>query len=198
MNVANGDDLNKGFHLWPFVLAALVLALLGLLAGLYGIAVVDGGAMGATFAAGKWLLFAKKKQELHRGDLVAAKIDGKKLVRRIIGMPGETVTVEAGGRVLIKTAAVTTDGTVSGTTAGTAARTSAGTTAGTVALEEPYVVGTPNLLGLAQVQTVLDDDSYLLLADNRQHMVVTSGLRATPKGDIKGKIHTNKHHKFSI
>lgn len=65
-----------------------------------GFVVVDGGSMLPTFRPGDLLLVQKRTYQAHapaRGDIVVSRFRSEFIVKRIVGLPGETVEVVEGG-----------------------------------------------------------------------------------------------------
>jgi signal peptidase I len=89
-----------GGNLWQklpnrMLLAGVFAAVVGLAAGrtfLGSVAMVDGTSMEPTYHAGNWVFTAPISSPLERGDVVVID-DGNKdcAVKRIVGLPGETV-----------------------------------------------------------------------------------------------------------
>lgn len=94
-----------------------------------------------------------------RGDIVV--VNGpeypKRLIKRVIGLPGETVDFLE-GRVLINGHP----------------------------LEEEYTVGLTNARSIA-APIVVPDNAYFLMGDNREHSVDSRMLGAIPFSSIEGK-----------
>ena len=61
---------------------------------------VSGASMHPTFDAGNLLLINKTSYEIQRMDIIIAKKNGHLIVKRVVGLPNETVKIE-GGQILI-------------------------------------------------------------------------------------------------
>lgn len=85
------------------LLFAVIFTLVNLLTGRF---VVDGSSMAPNFATGQFIIASRISYllgEPQRGDVVvfhSPENNGKDLIKRIIGLPGDTVTVN-GGQVLV-------------------------------------------------------------------------------------------------
>ncbi len=109
--------------------------------------IVSGASMDPTFATGQYLIVDEISYRLNeptRGDVVIFKypLNPKQyFIKRLIGMPGETVTVNEQGQVFIKDA--------SGKT--------------TITMKEPYV----EFMKSDSVNQTLGPNEYFLMGDNR-------------------------------
>ncbi len=109
--------------------------------------IVSGASMDPTFASGQYLIVDELSYRLNdpsRGDVVIFKYPANPkqyFIKRLIGLPGETVLVNERGEVSIKDA--------SGKT--------------TLTMKEPYVEFTKS----DRVEQILGDDEYFLMGDNR-------------------------------
>jgi len=107
---------------------------------------VSGGSMETTFSDGDYLLIDQltyRFREPERGEVVVFRnVDGTYFIKRVIGLPGDTVTI-VDGRVRVSSAA-DPDGT---------------------ALSEPYLDPGVETSGTADV--TLGDDHYFVMGDNR-------------------------------
>ncbi len=110
--------------------------------------IVSGASMSPTFETGQYLIIDQLSYRFdspHRGDVVVFKYPNdpsKYFIKRIIGLPGETVEVR-GNQVIIKD-------TVAGTER---------------VLTEPYLPKTSG--GFGNVTERLDPDEYYVMGDNR-------------------------------
>ncbi len=109
--------------------------------------IVSGASMDPTFASGQYLIVDEISYRLNnpeRGDVVIFK-NPKNLkqyfIKRVIGLPGEKITIVGEGEVIIKSP---TSDTV-------------------MVLKEPYVKLTKN----DSVEYVLGNDEYFMMGDNR-------------------------------
>jgi signal peptidase I len=99
--------------------------------------------MEPTIAKGDELKSDGQYENLQRGDIVvvASPVDQQPLVRRVVGLPNELVTFESGNLEIVN--AASPEGFI---------------------LDEPYVHGVSQKTKFA---TVLKDNEYLILSDNR-------------------------------
>lgn len=128
--------------------------------------VVNGSSMDDTFHDGEYLVvdeISYRFKQPERGDVLIFKYPenpSKYFIKRLIGLPGETVAVK-GGVVTVSNAAHP-DG---------------------IALVEPYI----HSKTFGDVEVTLADDEYFVMGDNR---MVSSDSRvwgALPKEDIVGR-----------
>ncbi len=109
--------------------------------------IVSGASMDPTFTSGQYLIVDEVSYRIgepSRGDVVIFKypINPKQyFIKRLIGLPGETVIVNEQGQVFIKDAS----GKI------------------TITMKEPYVEFTKSDL----VEKTLGEDEYFLMGDNR-------------------------------
>ena len=76
----------------------------------FRIGIVSGESMLPNFRPGQWFLLNKRayaREEPQRGDVVVARVDGELIIKRIVGLPGEEVEINAGhlyinGRVIVE------------------------------------------------------------------------------------------------
>jgi len=139
--------------------AALTLAIFG---GFFGVARVSGNSMRPSFQNKDLILFIRMGG-CGRYDVVALKTDGVKgsgLVKRIIGLPGDTVDIDKDGRVSING----------------------------VILEEPYAIGMTRKNSEMQYPVALGKDEYFVLGDNRQDSMDSRGFGTITGKQITGKI----------
>ena len=128
--------------------------------------VVSGSSMFPTFHDREYLIVnetAKYTGDYHRGDVVILKYPNdpsKYFIKRIIGLPGETVTIES-GVVSITTATQTTP----------------------LVLHEPYVKN-PKIDSSART---LDNEEYFVMGDNRAQSSDSRVWGPVPRRDMDGK-----------
>ena len=80
----------------------LILVLILTASRCFSIGLAAGDSMSPTIPSPSILLISKLKKDFQRNDIVVCRKDGwKTITKRIIGLPGETVTVMEDGRVLI-------------------------------------------------------------------------------------------------
>ena len=128
--------------------------------------VVEGASMHPTFESGDYLIIDQltyRFEDIKRGDVVVFRYPNKPSVfyiKRIIGLPGETVTIERGIATITRT-----DGT-------------------TLTLEEPYVLTED--AAYDQV-TALGPDEYFVMGDNRPRSSDSRVWGPLPREDIMGR-----------
>lgn len=98
---------------------------------------VSGNSMNPTLIDGEYLAMNPKVDSLERGDIVVAKIDGFRVIKRVVALPKETIHVQD-GKIYI-------DG---------------------VLLEEEYAIPN-DFAGTASVPLVMGEEEYYLMGDNR-------------------------------
>lgn len=110
--------------------------------------IVSGASMDPTFENGQYLIvdeISYRLGEPARGDVVIFKYPKNPkqyFIKRVIGLPGETVTTDASGHIVIK-------------------NTNTGTE---TALEEPYIT---SVIKSIPFQRALGADEYFMMGDNR-------------------------------
>jgi signal peptidase I len=119
--------------------------------------------MKPTFLNGQRVVVLKAFYELRRGDIVvfsSLEDPGKDLIKRIVGLPGETVQINR-GRVLINGEP----------------------------LDEDYVLGEDRgrFTSTCEVEKV-KEGSYYVLGDNRPDSHDSRFFHAIPADSIKGKV----------
>lgn len=128
--------------------------------------VVEGASMHPTFESADYLIIDQltyRFEDPKRGDVVVFRYPNKPSVfyiKRIIGLPGETVVIERG-----KAAITRTDGTV-------------------FTLEEPYVVAEDATYNLT---STLGPDQYFVMGDNRPKSSDSRSWGPLPREDIMGR-----------
>jgi len=86
----------RGRWVWIALTTCLVLAALRLH---WMPCLVTGRSMEPTLASGDWVLLdrhAYRHQPPQRGDIVVARVGRERLIKRIVGLPGETVEIRKG------------------------------------------------------------------------------------------------------
>lgn len=128
---------------------------------------VSGASMEPTFSNGHYLLVDEATYRFRapeRGEVLVFRYPGDKssfFIKRLIGLPGETVTIH--------------NGSVSVTTA-----------SGTFTLSEAYLP--PQLKTSGEVVTKLGTDEYFVLGDNRNNSFDSRNWGKLPKDDIIGLV----------
>lgn len=140
------------------IVAALVL--LALAYGNFGIARVDGGSMKPALYPGDRLVFWKHPTKYDYDDIVVLDMEDEKelLVKRVMGLPGDTIEITADGRVLRNGEVIRTEGVSGGT--------------------YPEEVGYPLTLG---------EGEYFVLGDNREVSRDSRSFGPVEKSALKGK-----------
>ncbi len=132
--------------------------------------VVQGASMEPTFHDWNYLIIDRLSYDFEdpkRGDIIVfdlPKSSGRALIKRVIGLPGETVAIE-GNTVRIQNA-----------------EHPAGMT-----LSEPYLAK-QNLGGYSNVHTTLGEDEYFVLGDNRRVSSDSRVWGVLPKKEIVGRV----------
>lgn len=124
----------------------------------FDIATVYGSSMEPSFFQGDILLVRSSSSDIERHDVVVAKALGKKVIKRVVAMPGEMVQI-VNGKVLVNGKEL----------------------CGQYAFytEETGVAGEPFLLG---------KDEYFLLGDNRGASADSRVFGSVGEDDIKGVV----------
>lgn len=89
----------------------------------------------------KNIVITKPQKEYKRGDIIAFKKDGGPTIKRIIGLPGDTIFIDENGIVSVNDKV----------------------------LEEPYVVFHQMMPPDLEFPITLKEDEYFVLGDNRQN-----------------------------
>jgi len=146
--------ITRGFILQPFI--------------------VDGSSMEPRFHTNDYLLVDKISYRLHpvtRGDIIVFKYPlqtSVNYVKRVIGLPGETVKIQNGSVYIINSQYP--DG---------------------LALSEPYVIDHAETLlpsGAADAQYVVPANEYFVMGDNRPASSDSRSWGFVPKDDIIGRV----------
>lgn len=122
------------------------------------ISTVSGASMNPYYMDGDKVIVAstKMKKQINRLDVVIVKVDGVTLIKRVIGLPGETVVIDDGR---IKINGEVFDDVV------------------TEKIENKGCLGTP---------FYIVDGSYILIGDNRNNSFDSRNFGAVNESDIKG------------
>ena len=151
------DNLKKVGHVlvWVLIIAMPVLSLL--FAFGYNITIVDGISMYPTLFDND-IVITEKNFTAERDDLIVFSADGHYLIKRVVGLPGETVQI-IDGYVYIND--VPYNDVVS------------------VQMEEAGIFAEP---------TVIPEGHYFVLGDNRNHSSDSRAFGAISASDIKGRV----------
>lgn len=96
----------------------------------------------------------------HRGDIIVFRhTSGKNLIKRLVGLPGETISMEH-GQVYVNG----------------------------VALNEPYVAELCSAYACNNKQWTLGEDEYFVLGDNRNHSLDSHSFGPIHRDQIIGKV----------
>lgn len=137
----------------------LVLALVLLAGRCFSISFASGESMEPTISPPAVLFVNRLDRDYNRNDIVFCRTDGfKTITKRIIGLPGETITVTTDGKVLIDN----------------------------VLFEDPYgnITFSMYLDGDRSYPVTLASDEYFVMGDNRN---VSADSRNAEIGNIKEK-----------
>lgn len=121
---------------------------------------VSGSSMNPTYKDGNKVIVASLnvKRQINRFDVVITKIDGVTLIKRVVGLPGETIAIED-GHIKIN-----------------------GKTLDDIALEKIEHAG------CLDTPLYISSDSYVLLGDNRNNSFDSRDFGAVNRSDIKGVV----------
>lgn len=126
---------------------------------------VDGSSMRPTLSDGEILLLKKYDKSIDRFDIAVIKYGKSKLVKRVIGLPGERVRIsvtKVGGNYVSRII-------INGET-----------------LDEEYGIADMIDAGIASNEIVLEDDQYFVLGDNRNDSSDSRIIGPVSKKDIVG------------
>ncbi len=157
----------RSFVMYALLALALALFVRFFIAAPY---VVSGASMEPTFENWDYLItdrVAYRVNEPKRGDVVIFKLpqeESRTLIKRIIGLPGETVSIQGG--VITITNAAHPEGLV---------------------LNEPYL-SEENRGALAPLYKTLGSEEYFVLGDNRRVSADSRVWGGLPANDIVGKV----------
>jgi signal peptidase I len=130
--------------------------------------IVSGASMYPTFDDYHYLIIDQLSYQLHnpvRGDVIVMRYPldtSRYFIKRIIGLPGETVVVHGSSVTILNTEHP--EG---------------------ITLEEPYV--RPENIAFNEVTTHLKDDEYFVMGDNRAASADSRYWGALPRVDIVGR-----------
>lgn len=160
-------DSRTSLILYTVVAVGLALFIRFFIAAPY---IVQGASMEPTFFDYHYLIVDRLSYRLKepvRGDVVVFNLphnESRALIKRIIGLPNETVTIRDG--VVTITNAEQPDG---------------------FTLDEPYL-DSGRLGGIEQLNMALGDDEYFVLGDNRLVSADSRTWGSLPQSDIVGRV----------
>lgn len=132
--------------------------------------VVQGASMEPNFSDWQYLIVDRVSydfQEPNRGDIIIFDLPqntSRALIKRVIGLPGETVVLSGSTVSIIN------------------AQNPEGFT-----LSEPYL-DPANLGGMSDMRTILEEDEFFVLGDNRRVSSDSRMWGALPREDIVGRV----------
>ncbi|MDR0883388.1 MAG: signal peptidase I [Oscillospiraceae bacterium] len=152
---------------WKRLAVALPLAVICtfvVLGILFGIASTRGSSMNPTLGAGDKILFSRRG-DYTRGDIVIFRADAAyadDYIKRIVGLPGDTVDMDDAGRVLLNGAV----------------------------LNEPYARGFTEKKSTLTYPITLQSDEYFVLGDARENSQDSRNFGAVHQSRLVGKLIT--------
>ena len=142
------------------LLTVFVLSLFG------GFAVIQGDSMEPVLSENDVLLYAKRAPDIQRGDILLFRAPGygnQLLVKRVIGLPGDTIEVDAEGHVLLN---------------------------GELLREDSAIYGASSLPGDVQFPIQVREGCYFVLGDNRASSMDSrmSVIGQVTQDEIRGRV----------
>lgn len=171
LNLLNIQPMSKTFSfIWEiakiFILALIIVVPIRYF--LFQPFIVSGDSMVPNFHSGDYLIIDEISYRFHapeRGDVIVFKypiIPSHKFIKRIIGLPGETVSIKNNEITIFDK-----DGKQQ-------------------TLQESYL--TDPAVTYGDMQVVLDNDQYFVLGDNRPYSSDSRAWGPLPKNNIIGKV----------
>ncbi len=136
--------------------------------------IVKGESMMPNFKSGDYLIvdeISYRLSEPARGDVIVFRYPrdtSQKFIKRVIGLPGETVDIKEGKVLITKPALNVAEGD-----------------GNTSALDEAYLPD--NLKTFGDVKVLLGSDEYFVLGDNREYSFDSRSWGIVPRKNIIGK-----------
>ena len=126
---------------------------------------MSGSSMYPYLNHGDWIVYGRTGRELQKNDVVVFEKNGENLVKRIVGLPGDTVEIsKSGGRVVING----------------------------IPISEDYVTlpDTEEEENQMRPPLTVMDGQYLVLGDNRKVSIDSrdSGMGTVPAESMLGKV----------
>lgn len=129
----------------------------------FGLTPMKGGDMQPKLSAGDLLLYYRLQENYARGDVVLMERDGSQYVGRVIGLPGDTITITDDKTVVVN---------------------------GNTIMETEIFYETERFSEAVQYPLTLMDDEYFLLGDHRETAKDSRYFGAVKKMELKGKVIT--------
>lgn len=140
----------------PYILILLIVILIRLY--IVSPVRVDGPSMNNTLSNGDVLLLNKTNQNYERFDIIVFKFGNNKLIKRIIGLPGDTIEIKK-GKVYINDKL----------------------------LDEPYL-NEKNIDSMDLKRTKIDKENYFVIGDNRKDSLDSRYFGSINVEYIEGKV----------
>lgn len=144
-------------------LAILIIAVIIIFGVIFGIAPMKGGDMEPRLSAGDILIYYRLEKDFARNDVVIIKRDGRQYVGRLIGMPGDTITILNNGRINVN---------------------------GSNIVEMNIFYETKPYENSVRYPVTLDDSQFFILADKRDTAKDSRFFGPVSIDEIEGKIIT--------
>lgn len=161
-DVESASSRYTGVYDWIGVAIVSLAAVALIFSFAFRIFGVDGDSMNPTLHTGERLIVSRLPYVPQRGDIVIAALPGQAaLVKRVIGLPGERVTIDD------ETGEVAVDDEV---------------------LDEPYIQGTTFSKGLSE--RIVPEGCVFVMGDNRENSTDSRSARIgfIPVEDLAGKV----------
>ncbi len=157
--------LRDNAMMWELVRKVVVLLLVAVIVFgvVFGITSMKGNDMEPRISAGDLLLYFRLEGDYSRNDLVVMKRDGKQYVGRLIGTPGDSISISETGTINID---------------------------GNNLMENGIFYDTKPYPDAGRYPRTLDADQYFLLADKRDTAKDSRYFGPVEKNEIKGKVIT--------
>jgi signal peptidase I len=91
------SEKNKGIIKEVFSYVLIILAVVAIRVFIFDPVRVDGPSMDTTLSDGEIIILNKfeyRRKDIERYDIVVIKVDGKKIIKRVIGLPNETIEIK--------------------------------------------------------------------------------------------------------